>query len=345
MGRVNRYKRMCDRDDLDLVVAATHPEMHTPVSVAAMNAGKHAAPEVPACYTAEETWQLVEASEKNNRHCYMLENVCYFKEMLMVLNMVRQGLFGELVYCAGGYQHESRVYRFDDNRPWPGEDIMQKYNGNYYPTHPLGPMAQWMDINRGDQFDYLVSVSSKAVGLKKYATEKFGADSAKANRNFTQGDINTTIIRTVKGQTITLYYDLNLPRQYDLMFRCQGTDGIYMHGMQKAYFEGRSPVKNTWEPLENYAEEYEHPLWSVLSDTAKNYGHGGGDYIQFHRLFEALRTGNAPDMDVYDAAAWSAICELSGRSVANRGSSVDIPDFTRGKWKTNAPLGIVRPIV
>lgn len=267
----------------------------------------------------------------------MLENVCYFQEMLMVLNMVRQGLFGELVHCAGGYQHFSAFLRFEDARPWIGE-VMTKYNGNYYPTHPLGPIAQWMNINRGDRFDYLVSVSSKAVGLKEYATKEFGADSAKANRKFTQGDINTTIIKTVKGQTITLSYDLNLPRPYDLMFRCQGTDGIYMHNMQKIFIEGKS---QTWEALDKYRKEYEHPLWAKLADTAKNYGHGGGDYIQFHRLFHALRTGTAPDMDVYDAASWSAICELSSRSVANEGSSVKVPDFTRGKWKTNKPLGIV----
>jgi len=335
------FKRMCENEDLDLVVTATPVEWHTPVSVAAMNAGKHVAPEVPACYTVDEAWSLVEASEKNNRHCYMLENVCYFREMLMVLNMVRKGLFGELVHCAGGYQHESRAARFDDNRPWVGE-VLTENNGNFYPTHPLGPIAQWMDINRGDRFDYLVSVSSKAVGLKKYATEHFGVDSAKANRNFRQGDVNTTIIRTVKGQTITLYYDLSLPRPYDLMFRCQGTLGIYMHNMQKIFFEGKS---HSWDPLDKYRQEHEHPLWKKLGPVAQNYGHGGGDYIQFHRLFEALRTGNAPDMDVYDAASWSAICGLTARSVANRGSSVDIPDFTRDKWKTNTPLGIVEPVI
>jgi hypothetical protein len=270
----------------------------------------------------------------------MLENVCYFQEVLMVLNMVRQGLLGELVHCAGGYQHYTARLRFFENqRRWIGE-VMTKYNGNYYPTHPLGPIAQWMNINRGDRFDYLVSISSKAIGLKKYAANKYGVNSPQVNRNFTQGDINTTIIRTVKGQTITLNYDLNLPRPYDLMFRCQGTDGLYMHNMQKIYIEGKS---EGWEDLDKYREKYEHPLWKALGPVAKNYGHGGGDYIQFHRFFEALRTGDAPDMDVYDAAAWSAICELTERSVSNRGASVDIPDFTRGKWKTNNPLGIVEP--
>jgi len=335
------YERLCDRDDLDVVLTATPWELHTPVCVAAMRAGKHAVTEVAAAWTLDQCWELVDTAEQTRLHCVMLENVCYFRDAMMILNMARQGLLGELVHAECGYQHDLRGYEVDTTpgaRPGWRHRAALEHNGNLYPTHPIGPVAQWMDINRGDRFDYLVSVSSKSVGVPAYFRRKLGADHPLAMEQLKQGDINTTLIRTVNGCTITLYYDTQLPRPYDLIFRVQGTQGIYFGSLKQIYIDGRSPTHHQWEPIEPYAEEFDHPLWKRLGDQAAGKGHGGSDYVMLHRLIDAFRTGTAPDMDVYDAAAWSVITPLSEQSVAQRGRSIDFPDFTRGKWKTRPPI-------
>jgi len=337
------FKRMCETEELDLVFNATPWNWHVPVCVAAMKTGKHAATEVPAAVTIDECWQLVETSEKTHRHCVMMENCCYDRTELMILNMVRKGLLGELLHAEGGYLHDLRWHKFA-SRYYKGMwRIVHsiKRNGNLYPTHGLGPVAQCMNINRGDRFDYIVSVSSKSMGLNLYAAEKFGPDSSQAKQKYALGDVNTSLIRTVKGRTIILKHDCSTPRPYSRDIVVQGTKGIVRkYPEQKIHIEGRSEP-HTWEPLENYAVEYGHPLWKALVEKAEGGGHGGMDYIEDYRLIEALRTGTSPDMDVYDAASWSVVSELSERSVAKRGRSVDFPDFTRGKWKTNPPLGII----
>jgi predicted dehydrogenase len=315
------FKRLCETEELDLVINATRPwKWHVPISVAAMTAGKHAATEVPAAETIEECWQLIETAEKTQKYCTMLENCCYFREAMLVHNMLRKGLFGELRHCEAGYQHYSGSVR----PAAPGRPKDNKiYTANSYPTHPIGPIAQWMDINRGNRFDYLVSMS---------------ADGTRGNRS---ADINTSLIRTVHGQTITLYFDTKLPRPYDLIYRVQGTRGICMASSDKIYIEGRSPKPETWEPMEAYYREFEHPLWKALGEKAlKRGGHGGGDWMVMYRLIKALRTGAPPDMDVYDAATWSCITELSEKSVAKRSSPMDFPDFTRGRWKTTPPIRV-----
>ena len=316
------FQRLCETEALDLVVNATRPwKWHVPISVAAMQAGKHAATEVPAAETIEGCWQLVETAEKTQKYCVMLENCCYFREVMLVHNMLRKGLFGELRHCEAGYQHYGARAR-PAAAARPREDKVR--TANSYPTHPIGPVAQWMDINRGNRFDYLVSMSADATG---------------GNRN---ADINTSLIRTARGQTITLYFDTKLPRPYDLIYRVQGTRGIAMATADRIYIEGRSPKPDTWEPMEAYYKEFEHPLWKELGEKAKSGGgHGGGDWLEIHRLIQALRTGAAPDMDFYDAAAWSCITELSEKSVADRSRSMDFPDFTRGRWETAPPLGII----
>ncbi len=316
------FKRLCETEDLDLVVNATRPwKWHVPISVAAMTTGKHAATEVPAAETIDECWQLVETAEKTQKYCTMLENCCYFREAMLVHHMVRKGLFGELRHCEAGYQHYGgRARPAAPGRPKEGK----VRTANSYPTHPVGPVAQWMDINRGNRFDYLVSMSADGTG---------------GNRN---ADINTSLIRTARGQTITLYFDTRLPRPYDLIYRVQGTRGICMAAWDKIYIEGRSPKPDTWESMEAYYREFEHPLWKALGEQAlKRGGHGGGDWMEVYRLVRALRTGKAPDMDVYDAAAWSCITELSEKSVATKSSPADFPDFTRGRWKTAPPIGIL----
>lgn len=341
------YERMCERNDLDLIVTATPWEWHTPICVSAMKTGKHAATEVPASFTLEQCWELVETSEKTGRHCVMLENVCYFRDMMMVLNMVRQGVLGELVHAECGYLHDLRGYQ-EDTTPgakpsWRRQEALT-HNGNLYPTHPISPVAQWMNINRGDRFDYIVSVSSKSVGVPAYFKEKLGPDHPLAKEQLKQGDVNTSIIRTVNGCTITLYFDIQSPRPYDSIFRVQGSKGIYSGSLGKIYIDPDGTGDHNWKPIDEYAAKYDHPLWRELEakDPSKltGQGHGGGDYLVVARLIEALRKGTAPDMDVYDAATWSVITPLSELSVANSSWPVQFPDFTRGKWQTNKPIAI-----
>ena len=337
------YKNLCSRDDIDLVYTATPWEWHVPVCVEAMENGKHAATEVPAAVTIEEAWQLVETSERTKRYCIMMENCCYDREEMMILNMVRQGLLGELLHAECGYLHDLRALKLDFKGK--GEALWRtahsiKRNGNLYPTHGLGPVAQCMNINRGDQFDYLVSMSSPSRGLHLLAEEKFGPYSEWANIDFALGDVNTSLIKTKRGKTIIVIHDTNTPRPYTRINLVQGTKGIARKWPNRVHIEDVSPA-HEWEKLEVYYPKYEHPLWGKMADEARGAGHGGMDYIEDYRLIKALTTGTQPDLDVYDAASWSAVSELSEISVANRSKSVDFPDFTRGAWKTREPLGII----
>lgn len=336
------FKRMCLQEDLDLVMTATPWRWHVPVCLAAMEAGKHAATEVPAAVTMDECWQLVETAEKTGLYCMMLENCCYSKAELTVLYMVRKGLLGEIIHGEAGYLHDLRALKFSNE----GEGIWRtahsiKRNGNLYPTHGLGPVAECMNVNRGNRFDYLVSMSSKSRGLPLFAEEKFGKDSPQALQKYALGDVNVSLIRCVNGETITLYHDCNLPRPYSRINLVQGTKGIFMGYPDRIYIEGMSEKYDRWEPFEKYYEKYEHPLWKIKGESAKGAGHGGMDYIEDFRLIDALRKGRLPDMDVYDAASWSVVSELSERSVANKSRPVDFPDFTRGQWKTNKPIHVV----
>ena len=335
------FKRLCDREDLDAVLTATPWEWHTPVAVAAMKAGKYAATEVPAAVTVDECWELVETSEQTGMPCMMMENVNYFRNVMMVLNMVRQDLFGELLHFEAGYQHDVRFVKFDEqgNLLWRGRHSVVR-NGNLYPTHPIGPIAWWADINRGDIFEYLVSMSSKSRGLNHEIMKEFGPDHPNAKMKYALGDINTTLIRTHNGLTVTLYHDTQSPRPYDLIFRVQGTEGIYSGTLDKIYIDGRSPKEHQWEEIAEYDREYEHPMWKTLGPIAKNYGHGGGDYIEMHQFIKAVRNKTQTPETVYDAATWSVISALSEQSVANKSMPVDFPDFTRGKWMTTPPIGI-----
>ena len=332
------FKRMCQRDDLDLVYTATPWEWHVPICVEAMKTGKHAAVEVPAATSLAECWELVETSENTKKHCVMMENCCYGRAELTVLYMVRRGLLGEIVHAEGGYLHDLRELKFSSSGEgmWRLEHSARR-NANVYPTHGLGPLAECMNINRGDQFDYLVSMSSKSKGLNLYAAGKFGPDSPQARRTYAMGDVNSSMIRTKNGVTIIVIHDCDTPRPYSRINLVQGTKGIFQGYPDRIYIEGKSEP-HTWEPLENYFKEFEHPLWKTEGEQAKNAGHGGMDFLEDYRLIKALQSGRYPDMDVYDAAAWSAVTEVSERSVANRSRPENFPDFTRGKWQTNAPI-------
>jgi len=335
------FIRLCESEDLDLVFTATPWEWHVPVCAAAMKNGKHAATEVPAAVTLDECWQLVETAEKLQKHCVMMENCCYDYEEMMLFNMVRKGVLGEILHGEAGYLHDLRQLKMTAE----GEGLWRtahsiKRNGNLYPTHGLGPIAQCMDINRGDQFDYLVSMSTVSRGLKLFATEHFGSDDPRARQTYKQGDVNVSLIRTQNGRVITLYHDCDTPRPYTRINIVQGTRGIAQKWPERIHIEGKSP-QHEWEPLQNYAAEYEHPLWRKLRAESAGAGHGGMDFIEDYRLIECLRQGLPTDQNVYDAAAWSAVSELSERSVAKKSRPVDFPDFTRGRWKTLPPLGIV----
>ena len=337
------FRRLCAREDLDAVLTATPWEWHTPICVAAMNAGKYAATEVPAAITVEECWELVETSEKTGKPCMILENSCYNRNVLLVLNMIRQGIFGDLLHAEGGYQHDIRLGDKVNERgeiQWRGMHALKR-NGNLYPTHPIGPISWWMNINRGDRFSYLVSMSTPSLGINHWVGKKLGPDHPNARRQFANGDINTSLIKTEKGLTVTLYHDTQTPRPYDLILRVQGTEAIYSGTLDQIYIDGRSPVqgsKPVWEGLEPYYTQYEHPLWKSLGQTAKKYPHGPIDYIVVHQFIQAVRAKSQPPIDVYDAATWSVISPLTERSVAAKSAAVDFPDFTRGKWKTTKPL-------
>jgi hypothetical protein len=307
-----------------------------------MKNGKHAATEVPAAMTLDDCWQLVETAEKYGRHCQMMENCCYDRIELMTLNIVRQGVLGEVLHAEAGYLHDLRDVKFSSQgeglwrRAWS-----QKVNGNLYPTHGLGPVAQCLNVNRGDAFDYLVSMSSPTRGLHEYAVTKFGPDSPQAKERYVLGDVNTSLIKTKLGKTIILIHDTNLPRPYTRINLVQGTKGIAHKWPDRIYIEGMAEKSHQWDDFARFAEKFEHPLWKAIASRGEGRGHGGMDYIEDYRLIWSLRHGEPLDQDVYDAAAWSAIVEASAKSVAAKGKPVEIPDFTRGKWKTNPPLGIV----
>ena len=254
-----------------------------------MKAGKYAGTEVPAAVTLDDCWQLVETSEKTGLPCMMFENVNYFRNVMMVLAMIRQNMFGELLHAEAGYQHDVRFVKFNDkgNLLWRGRHSVTR-NGNLYPTHPIGPIAWWFDINRGDRFEYLVSVSTKSRGLNHHIRKKFGPDHPNAKMEYSLGDINTTLIRTHNGLTVTLYHDTQTPRPYDMIFRVQGTEGLYSGTLDKIYIEGKSPKSDEWENIEAYDKQYvTSPVGKTWGETAKSYGHGGGDYIEMTPVYQS----------------------------------------------------------
>jgi Oxidoreductase family, NAD-binding Rossmann fold len=336
------FERLCETEQLDLVYNATPWEFHVPIMLAAMKNGKHTATEVPAAMTVDDCWAMVEAAENLQKHCVLMENCNYDRMEMMVYNMVRQGLFGEILHAEGGYLHDLRSIKFADT----GEGLWRrawamKVNGNLYPTHGLGPVANCLDINRGDRFDYLVSMSGPSRGLQAWAAEHTPADSPKRREQYVLGDVNVSMIKTVRGRTIVVEHCTNLPRPYSRIHMVQGTKGLFQGYPNRVYVEGRGK-EDEWQEATEVAKQFEHPLWKDLAERASGAGHGGMDYIEDYRLIKCLREGRPTDMNVYDAAALSAVVELSTRSNAHKSAPLDVPDFTRGKWKTNPPLDIVR---
>ncbi len=341
-GSKEEWKAMCENPGIDLIYITTPWSLHTPMAIYAMEHGKHAATEVPAAITIDECWQLVETSEQTKKHCMMLENCCYDFFELLTLNMARQGFFGEIVHGEGAYIHDLRSLNFDKKGyadMWRLKENQHR-NGNLYPTHGLGPICQIMDINRGDQMEYLTSMSSADFQMAAMAQELAAKDSFfnEFATSHYRGNMNTTTVRTVKGRTIMIQHDVTSPRPYSRIHLVSGSKGVACKWPDPA----RIAIGHDWlneDEMKKIEVQYTPEIVKKIGEMAKKVGgHGGMDFMMDWRLIDCLRNGLPLDQDVYDAALWSAISPLSEKSVANRSNSVDVPDFTHGAWKTNTPV-------
>ena len=321
--------------DIKAVIIPSAWEAHIPLAIKAMRAGKYAAFEVGGAYSLQECWDLVRTSEETGMPCMLLENCCYGQRELMITNMVRQGVLGDIVHCAGGYQHDLRgeISHGNENRHYRLRNYMNR-NCENYATHELGPIAKLLDINNGNRMISLTATASCSKGLHEYIVEDRGPDHPLSKVEFAQGDIITTVIKCAKGQTIVLSLDTTLPRFYSRGFTIRGTKGSYFEDMDcifqdKIHHEAEWGSKPIWGNAAEYEEQYQHPLW-------KNYdpkgGHGGMDYLVISAYLEAVKKNAKPPIDAYDAAAYMCITALSEESIQKGGAPIAIPDFTRGKW-------------
>jgi hypothetical protein len=378
-GNDHSYRELLERDDIDAVIISTPWSWHAPMSIDAMNSGKHAFVEVPMATTIDDLWEMVEVSERTRMNCMMMENVCYGREEMMVLNMVQQGVFGEIIHGEGAYIHDLRRQMEQVERGTGSWRTFYhtRQRGNIYPTHGLGPVAQYMNINRGDRFDFMTSTSSPARGRAAYAKREFPADHVRNKLKYIKGDMNSTVIQTALGRSILVQYDTTSPRPYSRLNLVQGTGGTFAgfpariavelagasgvlpeelraeyaadYNSKLAEWEsrgtqGREPHEpyHDWDlGMEKWQKVFDHPLWKDMESRAtKAGGHGGMDFVMLWRMISCLRNGIALDQNVYDGAAWSSLFPLSHTSVINRSKTVDFPDFTRGAWKTAGPLEI-----
>lgn len=350
------YKNMLKREDIDAVIVASPWEWHLPHAVDAMNAGKIVGLEVCGAITLQDCWDFVNTSEKAGVPLMVLENVCYRRDIMAVLNMVQKGMFGELLHLQGGYQHDLRGVLFNDGitpydsgvefgpkgfseARWRTQHYINR-NCENYPTHSLGPLSTMIDINRGNRLLKLSSIATKSKGLNRYIIKhpKGGPDHPNAKIRFKQGDIVTTQLQTANGETIVLSLDTSSPRPYNLGFRVQGTAGLWQDhhageidkGM--IYLEDISP-KHTWDNPQKFLEEADHPLWKRYAKDAENSGHGGMDFFVDNAFIECIKRKQPFPLDVYDLATWYSITPLSEKSIAEGGTLQTIPDFTKGKWK------------
>ena len=340
------WKALCQWDGIDVVYNTTPWNLHAPIGLEAMRCGKHVFIEVPAAMYIDECWALVETSEKTKRHCMQLENCCYGEIEMLAFNICHLGLLGELKHGEGAYIHDLRSYNLTGyyNNWRLRWNIPHK--GNQYPTHGLGPICQYMDINRGDRFDYLVSLESQPTGFATLARETIkNADDWRRKADIQMGDMNTTLIKTVKGRSIMVQHDVASPRPYSRINLISGTKGMlcdYPYRLAVEDKPGAGAHGFNDKLAAEWREKYKHPLWKRAGEIAKKVGgHGGMDFLMDLRWAFCLQNGLPLDMNVYDLASWCSLCELTEKSVRNRSNSVDVPDFTRGGWKTTKPLGLV----
>ncbi|SEA12085.1 Tat (twin-arginine translocation) pathway signal sequence [Arachidicoccus rhizosphaerae] len=347
LGDNTAYKKVFEIKDLDGVIIATPWEWHCPMILDAIAAGiKYVGTEVMLGITLEDHWKVVRAAEASGAHVMMLENVCYRRDVMAVMNMVRQNVFGELVHLQGGYQHNLRSVLFTKDKQsgdyifgekafseaqWRTAHSVHR-NGDLYPTHGIGPCAMMVDINRGNRFLSLSSFDSKARGLHKYTADVNGEHGTGTNVRFKCGDMITTNIKCANGETILLQHDTFVARPYSLGFRVQGTEGLWMDVSNTIYVNGVSPNYDSWDKADSWLAKYDHPLWKKYGEDSKGAGHGGMDFFVIHAFVEAIKRAAPTPLDVYDAAAWSAITPLSERSIELGNQTVEFPDFTGGKW-------------
>ena len=343
-GDKDAWKKMVDRNDLDLIYIATPWSLHTPMAVYAMKAGKHVCTEVPAAKTIDECWQLVETSESTKKHCMMLENCCYDFFELLTLNMVRQGVFGEILHAEGAYIHDLVDLNFSKEGYYDMWRLKENFRkGDLYPTHGLGPVAQALNINRGDRMDYLTSTSTDDFTMAQHAKERAQTDDffkPFADKTY-RGNMNTTLVRTVKGKTIMIQHDVSSPRVYSRIHLISGTKGAAIKYPEPGRINIGHKDWATEAEMKEFEAKYQPPIVTKVGELAKQIGgHGGMDFLMDWRTIDCLRNGLPLDMDVYDAATWSCIAPLTEKSVAKRSMSVDVPDFTQNDWKTNKPRDV-----
>lgn len=348
-GDVNAWKKLLEVKDLDGVIIATPWEWHAPMIIGSLEAGiKYVGSEVILGITLQDHWDVIHAAERHKGHVMMLENVCYRRDVMAILNMVRQGMFGELMHLQAGYQHDLRAVKFNNGQQpygggvefgdkgfseaaWRTSHSVHR-NGDLYPTHGIGPVAEMLNINYGNRFVSLSSFATKARGLHDYVVKNGGENHPNAKVEFKLGDVVTTMINCANGETILLQHDTNLPRPYSLGFRVQGTKGIWMDVNKSLYIEGTSPREHSWEEAKPYLEKYDHPLWQRWTKEADGAGHGGMDFFVVHAFIESIKNEKPTPIDVYDSATWSAITPLSEQSISLGNQTVDFPDFTSGQW-------------
>jgi hypothetical protein len=339
------FRNLVARDDVDGVVIATPWEWHIPMAIAAMKAGKYAAPEVGPSSSVEECWELVRTFEQTAVPCMMLENYCYNRTAMAILNMVRKGLFGELIHCQCGYEHDLRQRIVEGKKTGvelkEGGDYRSHHNrtrnGDIYPTHGIGPMANCLDIDRGNRFVYLTSTASKARGLRDWTLNNLGRDHPLARTEWLMGDVVTSVIKCHNEETIMVSHDVALARPtpaYPTVGRVQGTRGIWEKSNDSIFIEKRTPGLK-WEPFDKYQTEFEHPVWKRYAKEGVKQGHGGTDHLALREFITSIKEMKPTPIDVYDTVAWMVIAPLSEQSIASGSARVDFPDFTRGKWRTN----------
>lgn len=329
------YKNMLARDDIDAVVISTPWDLHARMAVDSMKAGKFTGVETPIALTIEECWEVVKTHESTGAACMMFENWAFRRDNLAVLNMIRAGLFGQIVHGHCSYSHNCVYWLAAPERPWTLPHFIDK-NASQYSTHGMGPMISWMDINCGDRIDYIVSVASKPLGMRDQLTRTYGAEHPLAKQNYNQGDIVTTTARTVQGKTFVVNCDILLPRPYDNRWMIQGTRGLYNEQNQSVYVEGVSPAKDSWEPFAPYEKKYDHRFWKSLSEAERSASHGGTDFVVMNEFLRAVRNRAPSPLSVYDSVAMCVINPLSGKSIADGSRPVKCPDFTGGKWDDNS---------
>ncbi|HXA02330.1 MAG TPA: Gfo/Idh/MocA family oxidoreductase [Cytophagaceae bacterium] len=346
------YLNLIDKETLDAIMIASPWEWHTEQATACMKKGTYTGVEVSGAFSLEECWKLVNTHEETKTHLFFLENVCYRRDVMAVLKMVRDGVFGELIHLEGGYQHDLREVKFNDGKQpygggvefgdkainearWRTKNSLYR-NGDLYPTHDAGPCMKWLDVNRGNRFTHMVSMSSKSKGLHEYILNSGGENHSNAKIEWKLGDVITTLIQTSRGEKVLLSHDTNLPRPYSLGFRVQGTKGIWMDLNESLLLESVTKP-HEWTSAKEWLQKYDHPLWRKYEQSAAGAGHGGMDYFIVNAFVEYAKRKQYPPIDVYDAATMMAITPLSEQSISLGSSPVTFPDFTRGKWMNWKP--------